>query len=226
MENTDQTKAVDTQGPQLSEEEIADLIAAEEEEERASEELAKMEAQAREERFSMEESTGPNLFRRLLTIMEEAGSVQKGGYNEFDKYSYIAESDLAKHMQKLFVKHGVFVTSSVVGATTEPCKTSKGTPAMLSKVTMKYLFVNVDNPIDNHTVYAAGDGIDRGDKAIYKALTGAHKYFLIRNFNLGSDEDAEKDSHAVGSENGSAKPSSVPAPTPAGNTGVSDPFAF
>jgi hypothetical protein len=135
-----------------------------------------------------------NLYQRLLAIMAEAGTIKKLGFNEFDKYSYVKESDIAEKMQALFVKHGVFVTNSVIENTTQTVVNSKGNPQLLSQVVSLYTFINADNPSEKHEVRAVGDGMDRGDKAVYKALTGAHKYMLIRNFNLGSEEDSEKES--------------------------------
>jgi hypothetical protein len=139
-------------------------------------------------------TTTPNLYQRLVAIMAEAGTIKKLGFNEFDKYSYVKESDIAEKMQALFVKHGVFVTNSVIEHSSTQVTSSTGKPSILSSVVSLYTFINADNPSERHEVRAVGDGMDRGDKAIYKALTGAHKYFLIRNFNLGSEEDAEKES--------------------------------
>jgi hypothetical protein len=139
-----------------------------------------------------------NLFQRLLDIMEEAGTMKKAGYNDFNKYSYIKESDVAEKFQTLLVKHGVFLFSSVTEAKSVQVQSASGKPSILSTVQMQYTFVNVDNPEDKFSVNAAGDGMDTGDKAIYKALTGAHKYVLIRNFNLGSEDDAETASPEIG----------------------------
>ena len=144
--------------------------------------------------------TKPNLHQRMLAIMEEAGSMKKEGFNDFNKYSYVKESDVAKKFQELLVKHGVFCYSSVEEVRSKQVESAKGKPNILSTVKMQYTFVNVDNPEDQMQVGAAGDGMDTGDKAIYKALTGAHKYVLIRNFNLGSDDDTEKESPAIGKQ--------------------------
>ena len=130
--------------------------------------------------------------------MEESGTMKKAGYNDFNKYSYVKESDVAEKFQSLLVKHRVFLFSSVTEAKSVQVQSASGKPSILSTVQMKYTFVNVDSPEDQFIVNATGDGMDTGDKAIYKALTGAHKYLLIRNFNLGSDNDAEVDSPEIG----------------------------
>lgn len=137
------------------------------------------------------------LAMKLVDIMGEAGTIKKEGFNEFNKYSYVKESDVAEKLQGLFVKHKVFVLSSVDQVSEEQVTSSTGKPNMYAKVRVIYTFVNAENTEDRYVVTAYGSGMDVGDKAAYKALTGAHKYFLIRNFNLGSDEDAEKESPAV-----------------------------
>jgi hypothetical protein len=139
-----------------------------------------------------------NLMSKLVSIMEEAGTVKKEGFNDFNKYKYVKESDVAEKLQGLFVKHKVFVFSSVLEANERQIQSSTGKANMYATVKMLYTFVDAENSEDRFEVQAYGSGMDVGDKAIYKALTGAHKYFLIRNFNLGSDDDAEKESPAVG----------------------------
>jgi hypothetical protein len=44
------------------------------------------------------------------------------------------------------------------------------------------------------SVKVLGEGQDRGDKAFYKADTGARKYALANLFNLATDDDPETDS--------------------------------
>ena len=138
-----------------------------------------------------------NLAQKLLDIMSEAGTMEKAGYNAHNKYAYVKESDVSEKFQGLLAKHGVFILSSVLSCESKQVQSSTGKPNILSSVVMEYTLINVDDPKETYTVRASGDGMDVGDKAIYKALTGAHKYFFIRNFNLGSDDDAEKDSPAV-----------------------------
>ena len=38
-----------------------------------------------------------------------------------------------------------------------------------------------------------GSGADNGDKALYKAVTGGHKFFLASNFNVAEENDPESD---------------------------------
>lgn len=140
----------------------------------------------------------PNLTQRLVSIMEEAGTINKQGRNEFSGYSYVRETDVAQKLQELLVKHRVFLFSSVLEVSSQQVMSSQGKPNIFSSVKVLYTFVNCDNQEDKFEVMAVGDGMDTGDKAVYKALTGAHKYLLIRNFNLGSIDDAETASPEIG----------------------------
>lgn len=139
-----------------------------------------------------------NLQQKLLDIMEEFGSVEKKGRNEFQNYAYVREADIAIRTQELLVKHKVFISSSVTHVSERQVPSSKGKANMYATVTVEYTMTNAEHPNEQIVVQAMGSGMDSGDKALYKALTGAHKYFLIRNFNLGSDDDAEKASPEMG----------------------------
>jgi hypothetical protein len=57
---------------------------------------------------------------------------------------------------------------------------------------MTYTFMDVDTA-EEITVKVAGEGLDPGDKAPYKAMTGALKYALLQSFLLATGDDPEED---------------------------------
>ena len=57
---------------------------------------------------------------------------------------------------------------------------------------MSYSFVDVDTA-EEITVKTAGEGLDSGDKAPYKAMTGALKYALLQSFLLATGDDPEEE---------------------------------
>ena len=73
-----------------------------------------------------------------------------------------------------------------------------------AQVVMAYTFTDVDTG-DEITTKVAGQGLDAGDKAPYKAMTGALKYALLQSFLLatGDDPEEERINHASG--NGSER---------------------
>lgn len=126
---------------------------------------------------------GKGLVKKLCAIMLEAEGVLKSGRNEHFKYDYVQESDVVTLFRPLLAKHGVFVFHSVEEEHRE------GT---LTRITVRYTFSCYDTG-ESFSVLGKGYGVDNQDKGIYKALTGCHKYFLLKNFNLPTGDDPEKD---------------------------------
>ena len=58
---------------------------------------------------------------------------------------------------------------------------------------LKFILTDVDTGYWEETVIT-GEGIDKGDKAGYKAYTGAVKYYLANTFLVATGDDPEKDS--------------------------------
>lgn len=144
----------------------------------------------------------PNLYQRLSAIQEAIGSVEKKGTNRHSNYTYIAQTDLVQALQGLFVEHGVQVMFGVVDVETKQVQSAKGKPNLLSTVITKYTFINVDDPEERFETLSAGDGMDVGDKAIYKAFTGADKYLFRNMFLIGGTDDPETDSPEIGADLG------------------------
>ena len=57
---------------------------------------------------------------------------------------------------------------------------------------MTYTFMDADTA-EEISVKVAGEGLDPGDKAPYKAMTGALKYALLQSFLLATGDDPEEE---------------------------------
>ena len=60
----------------------------------------------------------------------------------------------------------------------------------MARVVMAYTFADVDSG-EEIIAKVAGQGLDPGDKAPYKAMTGALKYALLQSFLLATGDDPE-----------------------------------
>ena len=60
----------------------------------------------------------------------------------------------------------------------------------MARVVMAYTFADVDSG-EEVVAKVAGQGLDPGDKAPYKAMTGALKYALLQSFLLATGDDPE-----------------------------------
>lgn len=124
------------------------------------------------------------LVKKLCLIMSEVGSIEKKGTNTFHKYNYIKEEDVTAKLRELLSKHNVFVFCSILDS-------KKDGP--LTEVVCEYTFCCGETG-ESFKAQFRGHGYDNQDKGIYKAMTGCHKYFLLKNFNLSAGDDPEDDS--------------------------------
>jgi ERF superfamily len=71
--------------------------------------------------------------------------------------------------------------------------TSGGASKNLTTVDMKFTIEDGESG-ETRTISMGGQGIDPGDKGIYKAETGANKYALLKLFQIPTGDDPELDS--------------------------------
>lgn len=131
-----------------------------------------------------------NLAEKMVKIIAGvSGRVAKSGYNSHNKYSYVMEADLLDAVREEMLNNKVCIFSSVEESTTQEIG-DKGN--ILTTVKMMHTFVDSESG-DQFSVYTYGQGSDKLDKGVYKAITGANKYFLLKSFMLAGDDDPEKD---------------------------------
>ena len=148
--------------------------------------------------------TGSPIARKLALVMAEVHRVPKNGRNDFHKYDYIMEGDLVDALRGKLAEQGVAVFPSVAGHTTETI-TERNKSATLATVTLDVTFVDGESG-DARTVTWIGQGVDSGDKAYYKAYTGAFKYALMKTFMVSSGDDPEVDEQPAPQRQASRKP--------------------
>lgn len=143
----------------------------------------------------METITSLNLYQRLARIMAAVGYVQKDGTNSFHKYKYASEAAILDKLRVACVDHGVMILPSVTSQTSMQAVAREGKdyPGDIAVVEVTYQLINIDTPSDTFTVKSMGYGQDKGDKGIYKALTGAYKYFALKTFQISTGDDPEKE---------------------------------
>ena len=96
-------------------------------------------------------------------------------------------ADLACAVGDILSELGVVVIPQLQSISTE---TPRSSNERIARIVMNYRFVDARSG-DELTVRVAGEGADTGDKAPYKAMTGALKYALLQSFLLASGDDPE-----------------------------------
>ncbi len=130
-----------------------------------------------------------NLRQKLAEVRRRVGYIQKRGHNERFNYSYVTAADIAGSVGDILSELGVVVIPCLENITYESA-TGRGETTRMARVVMAYTFSDVDSG-EEIVAKVAGQGLDPGDKAPYKAMTGALKYALLQSFLLATGDDPE-----------------------------------
>lgn len=126
----------------------------------------------------------------LRKALKEKGVLKKGGVNDYDKYSYFSEAQYKELFTELFSDAGLELSFNEVEYNTFTGSEKQANGRMPR---LNFILTDVDTGFYEETTIT-GEGIDKGDKAGYKAYTGALKYYLANTFMVATGDDPEKDS--------------------------------
>lgn len=123
-------------------------------------------------------------------MLDAKGVQKREGTNEHGQYNYFTEAQYKKLFTEIFSKVGLEMSCEEVAI-----RDRAGTERQPfgCRVTLAFTLTDIDTGY-SETVHSTGEGIDNSDKAIYKAKTGALKYWLANNFMVATGDDPEKDS--------------------------------
>lgn len=128
----------------------------------------------------------------LRKVLKEKGVLKKGGTNTFDKYSYFSEAQYKELFTELFSDAGLELSFNEVEYNTFTGSEKQANGRMPR---LNFILTDIDTGFYEVTTIT-GEGIDKGDKAGYKAYTGALKYYLANTFMVATGDDPEKESPA------------------------------
>ncbi len=132
----------------------------------------------------------PSLVRKLATVMGAVERVAKNGKNAFLHYSYATEGDIIQAVRQEMAIQGIMLVPTVDKVEWTPVETSQGKKERLC--TLHVIFTVLDSDSDSSLRFTIiGQGQDSGDKASYKAMTGATKYALLKLFLIPTGDDPE-----------------------------------
>lgn len=131
--------------------------------------------------------TKKNMIRKAL---KDKGILKKEGNNTYDKYKYFSEAQYKQLFTELFSEAKLELSFTEISYDTFEGSEKQSNGRMPK---LKFILTDVDTGYWEETVIT-GEGIDKGDKAGYKAYTGAVKYYLANTFLVATGDDPEKDS--------------------------------
>jgi hypothetical protein len=128
------------------------------------------------------------LIKKLAEIMKEVKYIQKTGKNKFHGYTYCKESDVSEKIREELAKRSVMMVPSVISHEHREHINARGKTEYIARVLMSFTFMDGDTG-EEISFQISGEGQDSGDKAVYKAMTGAEKYALMKCFLIPTGDD-------------------------------------
>lgn len=130
--------------------------------------------------------------KKICEVMKKVEYLQKDGRVEFGRtrYSFLSEEKITTETRKAMAEVGLIlypINMEILDK--EEITTKNGTArAFAIKVTYRIQDTESEEYID---VQALGEGMDSGDKALNKAMTGAFKYAQRQSFMIPTGDDPD-----------------------------------
>lgn len=132
------------------------------------------------------------------TLLTEMGVLEKKGNNKYDNYKYFTEAQYKDVSNTLLTKAGLELKPTEIEYFKYQVPNSKTPVGRIVK--MLFTLIDVDTGFYEESIIR-GEGLDRGDKAGYKAYTGAIKYYLANTFMIPTGDDPETESPNIDESN-------------------------
>lgn len=126
----------------------------------------------------------------LRKLLKEKGILKKGAKNDYDNYKYFSEAQYKELFTELFSKCKLELKFNEIEYTTFEGTTKQANGRMPK---LEFTLFDAETGFYENTTIT-GEAIDKGDKAGYKAYTGALKYYLANTFMVATGDDPEKES--------------------------------
>lgn len=122
---------------------------------------------------------------KIAKVMSQVEYLKKDGRVEFGatKYNYLSEAKITHQIREKTLEVGLVILPVA-------CKIIE-LPNQCEAVEMSYAIIDTKSG-ESITVSIAGKGQDKGDKSMYKALTGAYKYMQRQVFAIPTGDDPDK----------------------------------
>ena len=127
---------------------------------------------------------------KLRKMLKDKGMLKKGAENKYDNYKYFSEAQYKQLFTELFSECALELSFTEVSYDTFTAE-GKQSNGRLPK--LKFKLTDIETGFSETSVIT-GEGIDKGDKAGFKAYTGALKYYLATTFMVATGDDPEKES--------------------------------
>lgn len=137
-----------------------------------------------------------NIYQKLVEVRKAVPYLKKD--NRGEQYSYTSSSQVVAAIREKMDEFGLLLVPNIIdkNVRTETVEfkdkngnVNKKTTTYFTELTMEFKWINAENPEETMVVPFYAQGVDRaGEKGVGKALTYAEKYYLLKQFNIPTDE--------------------------------------
>lgn len=134
---------------------------------------------------------GKSFLQKLFDLQVAMGEFtwEKDGINRHQSYKYVTEAQYKTNFRKALQSAGLIWKMETISREFVPAISDK-----MHMVFCSFKGTITDPETGEREEYLfCGSGADNGDKALYKAVTGGHKFFLASNFNVAESNDPDAD---------------------------------
>ncbi|MED2978240.1 ERF family protein [Bacillus swezeyi] len=141
-----------------------------------------------------------NIYQKLVEVRKAVPYLKKD--NQGKQYAYTSSSQVVAAIREKMDELGLLLVPNIIdkNVRTETVEfkdkngnVNKKTTTYFTELTMEYKWINTENPEETMVVPFYAQGVDiAGEKGVGKALTYAEKYYLLKQFNIPTD-DADPD---------------------------------
>ena len=133
-----------------------------------------------------------SLYSKIAEVSKAVGSLTTDKRNLQQKYDYISADKILDRVGSEMAKVGLVILPALVAEATERIEYQTGKWRYDCRLDMEMRIFDGDGNGDTVAWYGRGADYSVPDKAMYKAITSGHKYFLMKLFNVGAgNEDGE-----------------------------------
>lgn len=122
-----------------------------------------------------------SIYKKIAQVMANINRIPKRGFNKHHNYDYVLEADLLDNIRPILLEAKLVLFPTIL----EEQRTGDFT-----KVKMEFTLADIETGETIKSVFW-GEGQDKQDKGLYKAYTGATKYFLMKTFLIPTGDDPE-----------------------------------
>jgi hypothetical protein len=139
----------------------------------------------------------PMIYKQISAVLNDLNPISKEQQNKQQGFFFRGIDDIYNCIHSVFAQHKIFTMTEVLTERYEERTTKTGTA--MTRVVLRVKFTIYAEDGSNISGITIGEALDSGDKAANKAMSIAHKYFLIQLFAIPTKEldDPDRESYEV-----------------------------